>query len=103
MSDALDFSARYKVVSWNLGVAVRPIEHPEEGIEEWIFIGNDDDDHDDDNNWDLQIDWVTDETRVYVIMVGDDKRHLVEVDDLVKLDESEYCPECGQIGCKAYG
>lgn len=40
-----------------------------------------------------------DESRVDAVMVGDDHVHVVDVDDLEPLDESEYCPGCGQIGC----
>ena len=37
------------------------------------------------------------------VMVGDDKVHEVEIDDLVLLDEDAYCSECGQVGCTADG
>ena len=37
--------------------------------------------------------------RVVVVMIGDDKQHLVDPEDLVALDEDAYCHECGQIGC----
>lgn len=33
------------------------------------------------------------------VMVGDDKRHSLREEDCTVLDESEYCSECGQIGC----
>lgn len=37
--------------------------------------------------------------RVIVVMIGDDAHHVVDPDDLVHLDEDDYCHECGQIGC----
>jgi hypothetical protein len=37
--------------------------------------------------------------RVYVTMVGDDARHLVDESDLTPILASEYCSCCGQIGC----
>lgn len=37
--------------------------------------------------------------RVVVVMVGDDARHTVDPDDLAPLSESDYCHDCGQIGC----
>lgn len=37
--------------------------------------------------------------RLLVVMVGDDKRHAVDPDDLTQLKEREYCHSCGQIGC----
>jgi len=36
---------------------------------------------------------------VLVVMVGDDAKHRVSVDDLIPLDDLDYCAECGQIGC----
>ena len=41
--------------------------------------------------------------RVVCVMVGDDRKFTFDVEDLTKLEEDEFCPECGQIGCKAYG
>lgn len=38
-----------------------------------------------------------------VVMVGDDKRHKVDSDDLILLDELAYCLECGQVGCQQDG
>ena len=46
--------------------------------------------------------WVEqDETcgRVLVVMVGDDTKHEVDVEDLTVLDPLAYCASCGQIGC----
>lgn len=42
-----------------------------------------------------------DHDRVSAVMVGDDRVHLLEVSDLTKLEDHEYCPSCGQIGCGA--
>lgn len=42
---------------------------------------------------------VPDFGNVVAVMVGDDRRHVVEVDDLQELDEKEFCHVCGQIGC----
>lgn len=36
---------------------------------------------------------------VVIVMVGDDRRTAVDPADLVALDDTEYCRECGQIGC----
>lgn len=43
-----------------------------------------------------------DESTAIVIMVGDDRRHEVDADELVELPEDGYCPGCGQIGCGHY-
>lgn len=37
--------------------------------------------------------------RVRVVMVGDDKVHVVDKDDCTEIPEDDYCHECGQIGC----
>ena len=34
-----------------------------------------------------------------VVMVGDDRPEIVDVEDVVGIEESEYCRECGQMGC----
>lgn len=36
---------------------------------------------------------------VEAVMVGDDRVHLIDVDDLVVITEDEFCHGCGQIGC----
>ena len=42
-------------------------------------------------------------SHVRAVMVGDDRVHEVDKDDLVLLDEDAYCSECGQVGCTADG
>lgn len=37
--------------------------------------------------------------RLLVCMVGDDRHHSVDPSDLTPLKRSEFCGECGQIGC----
>ena len=34
-----------------------------------------------------------------MVMVGDDREHIIDISDLTPLDDDEYCRECGQIGC----
>ena len=34
-----------------------------------------------------------------VVMVGDDTKRRVRVEDCTPLKRWAYCPECGQIGC----
>jgi hypothetical protein len=36
------------------------------------------------------------------VMIGDDQHHAIDPDDLTPLKEGDYCPECGQVGCRAY-
>jgi len=40
---------------------------------------------------------------VLMVMVGDDREFSVDPEDVTEIPENAYCPECGQIGCKAYG
>ena len=40
--------------------------------------------------------------RVVCTMVGDDRPFTFGIDELTKLKEDEYCPGCGQVGCKAH-
>ena len=42
---------------------------------------------------------VDDADRVRVVMVGDDREHVVFRDDLRAIDDLDYCLQCGQIGC----
>jgi hypothetical protein len=42
-----------------------------------------------------------DTTKVVCHMVGDDRMTIFDIEDLVEINEHDYCPECGQIGCKA--
>lgn len=37
--------------------------------------------------------------RVIVTMVGDDGKHEIDIEDLKKIDDLDYCGVCGQIGC----
>lgn len=46
---------------------------------------------------------VTDLDWVYAVMVGDDREHLVEVTELTKIADEDYCSSCGQVGCFADG
>ena len=36
---------------------------------------------------------------VLAVMVGDDHRHHVDLDDLTEIDDDDYCGGCGQTGC----
>jgi hypothetical protein len=36
---------------------------------------------------------------IAVRLVGDDRTYFVEPEDLQKIDDLDYCAECGQVGC----
>lgn len=40
-----------------------------------------------------------DTDNVIAVMVGDDRKHTVSIDDITEIEESEFCHDCGQIGC----
>src|SRR5262249_51371969 len=37
--------------------------------------------------------------KVVMTMVGDDRRFVVDLDDITPLEREAYCGECGQVGC----
>jgi hypothetical protein len=37
--------------------------------------------------------------QIVVVMVGDDAKHVVDVDDVTPLERGDYCGSCGQVGC----
>lgn len=41
--------------------------------------------------------------QVVAVMVGDDRPHIIDTNDLEPLEEGDYCSGCGQVGCRAYG
>lgn len=95
---AIDLDGTYRVHNWP-AVAVRIGGYPQRY--EPYFTDMIDEEG---NSWECETDegeWVDDTEcgHVFVIMVGDDVKHRVSIDDLVPLGEFDYCAECGQIGC----
>lgn len=41
----------------------------------------------------------TEGVTIRVVMVGDDREHVVDADDCTPLEDGRYCTTCGQIGC----
>lgn len=55
---------------------------------------------------DEDTEWSGDENRtgqLVIVMIGDDSQHLVDPEDVQKIERAEYCGECGQIGCSHDG
>lgn len=80
---SLDFDARYSVdgypgVAWWL-----------KRYETWLEL----------DELGIEYEECTDENFVIAVMVGDDREHIVDVDDLTEIADNEYCHTCGQIGC----
>lgn len=42
---------------------------------------------------------VEDVTQVRCHMIGDDRTFLFDTEDMIELDDEEYCSSCGQVGC----
>jgi hypothetical protein len=96
---ALDKGARYSVRGWR-GIAFRIAGFPERWEPCLALVTDDDGEEHEEDTGDGE--WVEqDEScgRVIVVMVGDDKRHEVDVEDLTPLDPLAYCESCGQMGC----
>ena len=77
----LDHDAVYRVDGWP-GIAFRYAGEETEASEETVWTG------------------IEEPTGfVLVVMVGDDRRHAVRPEELTKIEELDYCAECGQLGC----
>ena len=91
---SIDMDTRYRVEGWPQ-VAV--------WIKDYAFdlkeVITEDVDEDGEDIFFTDYEQVTDTSRVIVVMVGDDREHTVDVDELVKIDDDAYCSCCGQIGC----
>jgi hypothetical protein len=49
--------------------------------------------------WDYEIETSPDYDKVIAVMVGDDREHIIDVDELTVIDDDAYCAGCGQISC----
>jgi hypothetical protein len=102
----IDFDARYRVDGYG-GVAfyLKGYATTEEYEGDYLVCEDEDCDHQSsDTCWiegDTSI--VTDHDHVIAVMVGDDRKHVIDVDDLEMLADDDYCSGCGQIGCTADG
>lgn len=83
------------VVAGYRGVAFYPIGHPVESKEEWV---PDESEADPDGGFYETVDEV-ESSRAVVVMVGDDRPHVVDLEDCTALPPEAYCDGCGQIGC----
>lgn len=83
VSEGINFDGRFSV-SWCKGVAFFLLGwHAEEKLDE--------------ESGEVELERC--DGQVVGVMVGDDRRHIIEVADLTEIKEGEYCPSCGQIGC----
>lgn len=90
----LDFDARYSVAHMP-GVAWRLIKYvPIEVEEPYSYV-----DEDGETIYDSVFVEDINPNMVIAVMIGDDRKHEIDVDDLILIDEDDYCHECGQMGC----
>jgi hypothetical protein len=96
MAEEIDFGRYYKVNGYR-GVAFELVGYATDTREVLLDMFVDEDT----GEFEYYYGWeeVEDRDRVIAIMVGDDYRHNVNVDDLTALDDLDYCAGCGQIGC----
>jgi len=103
----LDFGAVYTVAGYG-GVAFHLLGYVTEWTEEsWTLACDDrshryDVDHDDYCYLYSEPERTERDDLVRAVMVGDDRVHVVDVDDLTEISDEDYCPGCGQTGCGAY-
>lgn len=103
MAARIDLEARYSVASMP-GVAFYAVGMAKEvWPESWELDCTEDHEHE-------EVCYLYGEPEEYdsdylarVVMVGDDREHIVDIADLTEIGDEDYCPGCGQIGCRAYG
>jgi hypothetical protein len=95
----IDFDAHYRVAGWP---AVAFVLLGWSG--EWeptMCLCTDDEGHEwEEPSDDGEGEWIADYSTVVAVMVGDDRRHDVDVSDLELISEDGFCRDCGQVGCR---
>ena len=98
----IDMDARYSVAGYG-GIAFYLLGYATEWTEEeWIYCGEGDPDEESSYLYN-EPEEIENRDRVRAVMVGDDRVHEIDIDDLTVIDDLDYCAECGQIGCHADG
>ena len=94
----IDFTKRYMVAGYR-GIAFAIKGYPKTW-EPDVYIVLDEDGYEQEVESDTG-EWIEDRYcgQVIAVMVGDNREHLVDVDDLIPLDDDDYCHGCGQTGC----
>ena len=95
MDTPIDFGAKYSVEGYD-GVAFYLLGHVETCVQTEILVAHDEEGY---PIYVLGQEDIVEEQLVRAVMVGDDKEYWIDVDDLTKLDDDDYCSSCGQIGC----
>lgn len=45
------------------------------------------------------IEEIDDKDWIIAVMVGDNRRHEIEVSEITMIEDDDYCSQCGQVGC----
>lgn len=80
------------------GVALRWVGYAQTWLPVQVDVGEDDDHPVWVDDPDGEVEWGDEPEWSRVVMVGDDRVHVVETAELRPLDEGAYCSECGQVG-----
>jgi hypothetical protein len=83
----VDRDRAYRLEGWASGIAWRVIGFHKFKDEDYEWSGIE----------------CVDESRVDAHMIGDDQVFVFDVEELIPINDDEYCSECGQIGCTANG
>lgn len=107
-ADDLDFDARYAAEDSYGRIAFylkdfKKEYPPEEDLWELVCENTNPDHEHGEECWvyDEEPELIVNKNFVIAVMVGDDREHIIDVDELTKLDDDDYCSVCGQIGCTA--
>lgn len=96
----INFDAAFTVRGWR-GIAFRLIGYAK--INEPIMCYLLDGDGNEVEQESGEYDQVEDRDNVIAVMIGDDRKHIVAVEDLTEINEEQFCHSCGQIGCQHDG
>jgi len=95
IEDGIDFDAHYKIgpvaVSWRL------LGWHAEWVPIMCYCTDDDGNEYETESGEFEQE--ADCSKVVAVMVGDDRKHIVDRDDIELIPEDSFCRSCGQIGC----
>ena len=96
MKTEINFDAHYAVAGYR-GIAFYLIGYASTS-EQILCLGEDEDGQEVEIETG-EFETVEDRENVIAVMVGDDRKHTVSIDDITIIPEDGFCRECGQVGC----
>lgn len=97
IENGFDFDAHYQVKGYR-GIAFYALGWFAEYVPVMCFDQDDDGNEIEVESGEFELD--SNKSKVVLVMVGDDRRHIFDVVDCQIIPEDGFCRECGQIGCK---